>query len=214
MKKGFTLAEMTVVVGILGFVGVVCLNVLKNVLPNQEQVMFKKAYYITERAVSELVNDDDLYPEADATEEPYLGNVTSVTYQNDTYVGDTKFCRLFASKLNRSSGIDCTVKNFTDGAEPEGTLTTNDNVVWALPISTFNDDAVPQDIHMDVNGAKKPNCFYDKETCKKPDRFTVHVYQDGRISVDGIMEREYLNRVNITKDAANETDEAKAEEEN
>lgn len=212
MKKGFTLSEMTIVIGILGVVAIMCLNVLKNVLPNQEQILFKKAYYITERVVSELVNDDELYPEVDASSVPYFGNVESINYQGATYEGDSKFCELFAMKLNRMSDIDCSEKDFTDGVEPDGTVVTNDKIVWLLPISNFNSSTVPQDILMDVNGDKKPNCFYNKQTCKKPDRFTIHVYQDGRVFVDGIMEREYLNRVSISKDAANETEEAKAED--
>ena len=212
MKKGFTLSEMTIVIGILGVVAIMCLNVLKNVLPNQEQILFKKAYYITERVVSELVNDDELYPEVDASSVPYFGNVESINYQGVTYEGDSKFCELFAMKLNRMSDIDCSEKDFTDGVEPDGTVVTNDKIVWLLPISNFNSSTVPQDILMDVNGDKKPNCFYNKQTCKKPDRFTIHVYQDGRVFVDGIMEREYLNRVSISKDAANETEEAKAED--
>ena len=40
----------------------------------------------------------------------------------------------------------------------------------------------------------------------------MKVYQDGRVEVVGIMEREYLNRVNIAQDAGNETEEAKKED--
>lgn len=214
MKKyGFSLGEMLVTIGIVAFLAAVLLPVLKNVLPNEELMLFKKSYYITERAIAELVNDDDLYPEADAEDNPYLGNTTTVEYNGKNYQGDTKFCELFAMKLNRMSEIDCTEKTFTDGVVPDGTLTTNDKVVWLLPITAFDSETVAQDIQMDVNGDKAPNCFYDAETCKKPDRFTVHVYQDGRVMVDGIMEREYLYRKDITNDAKNETEEAKAEEE-
>ena len=50
MKKGFSLGEMIVTIGIVGFLAAVLLPVLKSILPNQEMLMFKKAYYITERA--------------------------------------------------------------------------------------------------------------------------------------------------------------------
>ena len=55
----FTLGEMVVTVGVVGFLAMVLLPVLKDVMPNQEQVMFKKANYTTERSVAELVNDDE-----------------------------------------------------------------------------------------------------------------------------------------------------------
>ena len=204
---------MVVTVGIIGFVAMVTLPLLKSVLPNQEMMMFKKAYYITERVVSELVNDEILYPDSDdPNQNPYFGNTEEVEYKGEQYSGDTKFCELFASKINKSSEVDCSAHSFTDAVNPEGTVTTTDGVVWILPISTFAEETEPQDIIMDVNGNKQPNCFYNRETCKKPDRFTVKVYQDGRVSVEGIMEKEYLYRSNITKDAENETEDARNED--
>ena len=215
LKYGFSLGEMCITVGIVAFLAMILLPALKNIFPNQEMLMFKKAYYITERVVSELVNDEDLYPDSnDLTQEPYLGNTESVTYKGEVYQGSTKFCELFASKINRASAIDCSEHNFTDGDKPSDyTFITADGVVWILPITEFPSDTDAYEIYMDVNGDKKPNCVYDNESCKKPDRFTVQVYQDGRISVDGIMEKEYLYRSDISKEAKNETEEAKNEEE-
>lgn len=215
MKKGFTLAEMLMTVSIVAVVAAVTLPVLKNVLPNQEMAMFKKAYYITERSVAEMINDDDLYPEPEAGEKPYLGNTARVEYKGEEYGGTgnekNKFCELFAARLNRASAVDCSVPatgaaglSFKNGKNPTGTLTTTDGVVWILPISEFSSATAIQRIYVDVNGNKKPNCFYNPSTCKKPDRFTINLYQDGRVMVTGTMEREYLYRTNITKDAANE----------
>lgn len=220
MKKGFTLGEMVVTVGVVGFLAMVLLPVLKDVMPNQEQVMFKKAYYTTERSVAELVNDDDLYPEAEDGQPDYLGNTVEREYKGETYGGESKFCELFASKLNRTSDIVCKTEGdkvapttFTDGAEPIGNITTTDAMVWLLPINTFADNTDPREIYIDVNGKKQPNCFYDKDTCKKPDRFTIKVYQDGRVLADGTMEVEYLNKVSIGKNAKAETEQAKKDEE-
>lgn len=214
MKKGFSLGEMIITLGIVGFLAMVLLPVLKSILPNQEMLMFKKAYYITERSIAELVNDEDLYPESyEEDAKQYLGNVSSQVSKGVTYAGNTKFCELFAAKINRSSEVSCTAKTFTDGSLPVGTVATTDGTVWILPISSFESETEPENIYIDVNGNKGPNCFYNKTSCKKPDRFTVKVYQDGRVEVEGIMEREYLNRVNISQDASNETQEAKDEDE-
>ena len=76
-------------------------------------------------------------------------------------------------------------------------------------ISSFADETTAQEIYIDVNGMKKPNCFYNTTSCKRPDRFTIKVYQDGRVEADGTMEIEYLNKVNISKDAEAETEQAR-----
>lgn len=232
MKKGFTLGEMVVTVGVVAFLALILMPMLKDMMPNQEQAMFKKAYYITERAIAELVNDDDLYPEPEIDQEPYLGNTVKVPYKGEEYGAEddgsdddkkAKFCGLFTSKLNRASKIFCAeedengneLKKFTDGVDPIGNITTTDGMVWLLPLDKFEDNDDAREIYIDVNGKKKPNCFYNKTNgvCKKPDRFTIKVYQDGRVMVDGTMEIEYLNKVNISKNAKAETEQAKKDEE-
>lgn len=206
MKKGFTLAEMVVTLGLIGVLAVILMPMLRDVQPNEEMLKFKKAYYIAERVIAELVNDEDLYPDSDDPEVPqFFGNTARANYKGGDYDGDTKFCGLFAAKLNRSSEVDCTEKTFADGTAPSGNVTTSDSMVWILPITNFADADTAEEIQIDVNGNKAPNCFYNAEACARPDRFTIKVFQDGRVMVDGPMEIEYLNRTKISKDARNET---------
>ncbi len=215
IKQGFSLGEMVITIGIVGFLAMVFAPMLKGIMPNQEQLMFKKAYSVTERIVYELINDEDYYPDVEgSTTKQYFGNTEEITYRGEDFSGNTKFCNLFARKLNKASEISCETHSFKDSTDPVGTVATADGIVWILPISTFNSQTTPATIYVDVNGKKKPNCDYDKATCKKPDRFAINVYQDGRLSVDGIMEREYLNRVEISQGAQNETEEAKNEDKN
>lgn len=206
MKKGFTLAEMVTTLGIIGVLAVILMPMLRDVQPNEEMLKFKKAYYIAERVIAELVNDEDLYPDSDDPEVPqFFGNTETVNYKGEDYQGNTKFCELFAAKINRSSEVDCSEKTFEDGTAPSGTVTTSDSMVWILPITDFADADTAANIQVDVNGDKAPNCSYNAATCAKPDRFTINVFQDGRVMVDGQMEIEYLNRTKISKDAGNET---------
>ena len=53
-KQGFTLGEIAITIAVVGFLAAMFLPMIKNAIPNQEQLMFKKAYYLTERSVSEL----------------------------------------------------------------------------------------------------------------------------------------------------------------
>lgn len=209
-KKGFTLGEVAISLVIVGVLAAMFLPVIKNAMPNQEQLMFKKAYYLTERVVAEMVNDDDMYPELDEVDAAqYFGNTSKIRSKGVEYEGNTKFCELFASKINKSSEVSCTNKTFTNGTEPSGTVTGADGIEWILPVSDFASETEPEKIYMDVNGRKKPNCFYNKTSCKEPDRFTIKVYQDGRIEADGTMEIEYLNKVNIGRGSDAETEQAR-----
>lgn len=212
-KQGFTLGEMAITIAIVGFLAATFLPMIKNAVPNQEQMMFKKAYYLAERSVAELINDEDYYPEIEdvINQKQYFGNTVKIVSQGREYSGDTKFCELFAMRINKASEVNCTTKTFTDGSNPVGTVTTSDGVVWILPISNFSSETTAEKIYMDVNGNKKPNCFYNKSSCPKPDRFTIKVYQDGRVEADGAMEIEYLRKVNISKDSKAETDKIKAD---
>lgn len=209
-KQGFTLGEVAITIAVVGFLAAMFLPMIKNAIPNQEQIMFKKAYYLTERSVSELINDEDYYPESDeADAKLYFANTVKIRSKGKEYQGTTKFCELFALKLNKASTVSCTTKTFVNGSKPVGTLTATDSVVWILPITDFADETTAEKIYMDVNGDKKPNCFYNKTSCKAPDRFTIKVYQDGRVEADGTMEVEYLNKINIGKDSKAETSKAK-----
>ena len=191
MKKGFTLAELLIAMSIIAVISVILLPIMLRSRPNEEMLRFKKAYYLTERIVAELVQDDGLYPETNAGAQ-FLGNTSTVNYKNRQYSGDKKFCELFATKMNRTSALDC---NFT----------TSDGMSWTVPPSSFAETTTHVNINIDVNGDRSPNCTYNASTCANPDKFNISVYQDGRVAVDGCIEKEYLTRKQISRDAAWET---------
>ena len=204
MKKlGFTLAEIVVTLAVVGSVAALTLPMLKDAVPNEEMLMFKKAYYLTERIVSDLVNDEDLYPERGGDNaDYYLSNVKKVKYKGQEYGDDdnsasdnakSKFCKLFVEKLNQASDVNC-----TDGASLSGTPTviTADGMLWKLPITNFDDNEAT--VSVDVNGVKAPNCTYDGD-CQSPDRFDLTVRADGKISVNDAKALEYLKTKNFKK---------------
>ena len=171
--KGFSLAEVLIVVACVIVIAVLCLQVLKKIIPDREARMFKKAYNLTTRLVPSMVHDEDLYPEVDGKNAPqFFGNTEWVIYEGKKYEGPTKFCGLFAAKLNVVSSVSCSANASLDG---KATLTTNDGVVWVLPVTEFKDLKTPGIIQIDTNGAKKPN----KEGY---DRYKIYVYQDGTVS--------------------------------
>lgn len=53
--KGFSLAEVLIVVACVIVIAVLCLQVLKKIIPDREARMFKKAYNLTTRLVPSMV---------------------------------------------------------------------------------------------------------------------------------------------------------------
>lgn len=192
--KAFTLAEVLVTLAVLGVLASIMLPTVGQARPNKHKALFKKAYYVAERIVYELVNDEDLYPTTGETNG--LDNVNEVGYLGQTYGSATveatqnsKFCNLFARKVNTTSdSASCDANHTTFSGSPA--FKTTDGISWYMPNSNFA--ASPQTIRVDVNGTATPNCTYNASTCKDPDRFEIKVETDGKMYVSGTKEKEYL----------------------
>lgn len=216
-KNGFTLAEMLIVVALIGVLALLILPIIRKVMPNKEKVMFQKAYSTFSRAVSESVNDEDVYPESVGSEDgtvtdgsclgvykdetPYsdFGNTNTATVNGENRCGKTKFCYVMASKFNIQGNPVCpsdgdTKAAPTSGDPLEGDFTTTDGMVWRMPISFFHDANVNTTVpaYVDVNGDKGPNCLDTDEDCEKPDIFVISVYRDGRLQLNSDIAKEYL----------------------
>lgn len=179
-KKAFTLAEVMVTLALVSVISSILVPAIMQVKPDRNKLLFKKAYTTVEKIVTEIVNDDNLYPIVSGS--TGLDNITAVNLNDKTYSGASKFCELFALKLN-------IVENAANCAAGAKSFTTNDGIIWKMPITTFATEA---EIEVDINGNKAPNCKYNVSTCIEPDTFIVKVAPDGGISVDGVRELIYL----------------------
>lgn len=195
--KAFTLGEVLVTLLIVGVIAAMLIPTLKNIQPDRQKLMFKKAYTTVERIVTELVNDDYLYSETD--DAVGLDNTNDVEVNGAHYSGSTKFCKLFAMKVNvvDDDAIRCPGTPGGSGTFGTPSFTTADNVAFFLPSSNFAGDAK---ITVDTNGDKEPNCKYNATSCNKPDIFEIFVEADGGIYVNGTLEKEYLKDTNITRE--------------
>lgn len=179
-----------VTLAVLGILASIMLPAVSNVRPNENKALFKKAYYVAERTVSELVNDESLYPEGDGAHVG-LDNVSQVEYNEQTFSGNDKFCKLFAEKVNTiDEDVSCVTGSATPTETNSPSFKTTDGIAWYMPITDFSSDKY---ITVDVNGEKKPNCKYDSHTCFKPDRFEIYIEPDGKMYVKGVKEKEYLS---------------------
>ena len=66
-KKAFTLVETLIMVAVVGIIAVITVVSLKNMSPDKDAVLVRKAYTEMSKAVATLVNDEQLYPSAKVT---------------------------------------------------------------------------------------------------------------------------------------------------
>lgn len=187
--KAFTLAEVMITMAILGILASVLLPAVSKVRPNENKALFKKAYYVAERVVGELINDDNLYPVMEGTTVG-LDNLDEVQYISKKYSDTDKFCKLFAAKVNTiNDTVNCVAGSATPTDSNVPSFITSDGIMWYMPITDFKAD---KSITVDVNGEKRPNCSFST-TCVKPDRFQIWIQPDGKMYVNGEKEKEYLS---------------------
>ncbi len=196
--KAFTLAELMVCLAIISIIATLLMPAINRLRPNKNKVMFKKAYYLAERIISELVNDEEAYPFVDSR--VGFDNTSAVTINGTVYGGagdeekKAKLCRLFALKMNTLSEEP----NCVDGANYDNpSFTTTDGVKWIIPYTDFADQATYHNILLDVNGDNDPNCTENEEGCIQPDRFPLGVRADGKMRVNGTIARDYIGTTNM-----------------
>lgn len=145
-KYGFTLAETLIVLVVIGIIAILMINSIKP--PDQNKILFKKAYSTVEKTVQELVNDESLYPYD--PNYPGFKNTTSVPIPGGSGVktnSEEKFAQLFAGKLNVVGG-------FTNGIEKRNNkfvFNTSDSIKWIVPAEEFTNK--PQKIIVVVDGS-------------------------------------------------------------
>ncbi len=212
-NPAFTLAELLLCLSIIAIIAAIVMPSITQLRPQKNKAMFKKAYNITERIVYELVNDTELYPVVNKSRG--LDNVDAVTYDDVSYSGDTKFCRLFARKVNTvksDAAISLTNEtsncaSATDFSDPS--FTTTDGMLWIIDRTNFDDDTAfsrgnnsegsSPTIEVDVNGDTEPNCFDGENGCTNdPDRFKIYVRADGKIKVYSEHAKKYLKDSTLT----------------
>ena len=191
-RKAFTLTELLIALGVIGILTAVLMPIIFNLMPDQNTIMAKRAFYTAESVISDLINDQDCYPQQLAR----AGFDDGASYKRCDGWGEehkdqddakTKFITLFTKRLDIKRG---TLNN----SGGKTTFETKDGMFWTL--TNFGFTANNPDSYMfitvDVNGQnKKPNCGQSntagkcKSTKKKNgfDTFAMRVFARGRIQL-------------------------------
>lgn len=186
IKKGFTLSEVMVTLGILGVLAAFLVPAIMQTTPDNNRVMFKKAYSILEQSVSQMINDDKNYP-SDQVNSSYPNIQRGFNYTSkDASITTNKFCYFLSDRLNTVGTISCPLT----AATGTGTFTATDGVSWGIyiPISDSTTDSLANSASanttavqfplnltlyttkmiIDVNGSKGPNCTADTSGTAAP----------------------------------------------
>ena len=207
LNKAFTLTELLVALGVIGVLCAILLPIIFNVMPNQNTIMAKRAYYTVQNIVSDLINDEACYPDLTSASdsEKRVGFDDGFGYPNCSAWGGTAYTSTItaegdANKKFKVLFLDKLGLNDENVSASNTTFATRDGLQWAIHTMGFgtkNNKNVLALITVDTNGKNSPNCdqagiysskISDAGNCtgraKGFDRFTMAVYADGKIKIN------------------------------
>ncbi len=173
VKKGFSLPEVLIAIGIIGVLAVILIPMLNKDSPSRNKVIYRKAYNTLAQIVANMINDDVNYP---ATE--FTGTIPrGFNYTTQTPAGTVnKFCFHLSNQLNTVGAVTCPAVDATAGPTtkifdmPDGStwfikLGGNDsapNSQFPLP-PTDEASMYPTNITVDIDGPYRgTNCSADE----------------------------------------------------
>ena len=107
-KKAFTLAEIMIVLTVIGILTAILLPVAHQITPDENVIKFKKAHNTLYTVIRELVTSDQYYLDGD------LGIRANGVLIDGKHTGDkTYFCNSIADLLNTKS-VNCSEANGND----------------------------------------------------------------------------------------------------
>ena len=106
-KNGFTLAEVLIALGIIGFISAIMLPMINKVKPDSTKAMYLATYDAVVSATNEMASNINAYPVYDkdynypenSTPDWDFGkvplyNINDITVGGVTYEGPNKYCKL------------------------------------------------------------------------------------------------------------------------
>ena len=202
-KTGFTLAELLIVLGVIGIVAALIVPAASKLVPDQNKVLYLKVNDTISTTIDGLKNNSKLYPvcsneNIDCSTHPLFNNriplLAQISQANDSkfrekFKDKVKLCNLLAFSFGSLDNANCSSDKYTysDSTFANNvSFITQDGMQWIVSPYEYSYDESSHkakyqtDIWVDLNGNAGPNCIYS-ENCKNPDRFKFMVAADGTI---------------------------------
>ena len=205
-KRGFTLAEVLISLGIVAIVAALAAPSLLNLMPDKNKLKVIKAHKILSDVTSELLNDPIYYRDYESSEGtetyqrpglsswtndgnlyPYL--IAKAGAQVGNYVGTKKYCYLLSEKLELNGSITKSSNKYI--------FTTLDGIEWACEFE-FSQDTTNKiyltdyTITIDLDGPDKGENSIAKSGVKRPDQFQFKVDTYGKVTGVDTLTKNYL----------------------
>lgn len=195
LNFAYTMAEILVVIGIIGVLAVIIMPIIIHAMPTKEEKMHQKMSYLIEQLALHLYDNEAYYPRTSDVTKLGFKNTDEVTVDGVKYGGGIstslarkqKFCKLFAHQFN---GVDHGTVVCLDNIESQSpSFRSSEGVDWWIPKTTFEESDNGQikgfvKIKIDVNGYDKgQNCTEGSVGCTKPDVFYYYIKTNGSITL-------------------------------
>ena len=221
-KNGFTLAELVVALGVIGIITALIIPAAHKLMPDNNKVLYLKAYDTISTTIDGLKNNSKLYPicskdNIDCASHPLFSNRKPLlapfnAANDDRFEGKTKLCNLLAFSFDDLNNANCKSDRYTYDAstfDNNVSFVSKNGMQWIVSPYEYSYDSsrasFQTDIWVDINGSAEPNCIYS-DACQKPDRFKFMVAADGTIVQADPKGIAYSNtRKTFTKNKADET---------
>ena len=216
LKKGFTLQELLITMGIIGVISAIVLPAMMNAQPDKNKTLYMKAYNNLTSITVDALDNNELYwtsydgSGANITKRFGLGNVEQPQIKPysevNSWEGSQKFARILHESLNSTSELSCD----GNGANPSYqncSFTTTDGIYWnvesashGVPNPGADDSSVLTDVNVTIN--LKPSdsdnaCLYSAE-CTKPNEFKFAISNEGDIQPADALGMAYLQSASNT----------------
>ena len=196
-KRGFTLSELIIAMGIIGVVAAVTAPSIQKIFPDKDKGIVLKNFGIIKKINQDIFNNPSLYWQDTTCSQKILQCVnrpldkeTNTIHDSANYEGVNKYPYLVADSLTLVDSISHSGNTYS--------FTTSDGVIWTIDANinpSASSGLIPPEyyiITIDPGTSNRDNCTYHKTQCKNPRKYSFKIDNKGVLSANDNLTKIYL----------------------